>query len=235
MKLSTAAIMSTFLLAQPTLGQQVTVPHEFQAGTPARAAEVNENFSALVDAVNLGIPGPAGAEGPQGIEGPAGPAVVVTDANGVVVGPFVPANILDSLSHEERHLGMVFIDTGTEWLPLVVSRNWIRWNPYISLLFDNLDCKGNAYVSEFELSEFNDSFAFSEEYAALPDRTIVKLPQQGLTTPGFLMQSKMSAVRDAAGKWTWECAPGGSGGVTYITIPLGTLPVTAPPYRVTVQ
>src|SRR5690606_21760173 len=32
--------------------QDVELPHTFQAGTPARAAEVNANFAALADAVN---------------------------------------------------------------------------------------------------------------------------------------------------------------------------------------
>ena len=35
------------LVWAPIFAQQATVPHEFQAGTPALASEVNENFSDL--------------------------------------------------------------------------------------------------------------------------------------------------------------------------------------------
>ena len=73
---------------------QVVVPHEFQAGTPAVADEVNENFDVLANAINttsgivgppgpagpqgpigpVGLPGPAGPQGPAGLQGPAGVA-----------------------------------------------------------------------------------------------------------------------------------------------------------------
>ncbi|MDH3421200.1 MAG: hypothetical protein OEM78_17155, partial [Gammaproteobacteria bacterium] len=65
--------------ALTALGQQTTVPHTFEAGTPARASEVNDNFSALVDSINRNqaaieaIPeGPPGPEGPEGPQGPSG-------------------------------------------------------------------------------------------------------------------------------------------------------------------
>lgn len=59
---------------------QTQVPNDLQAGQPARAAEVNENFNALEEAINQNttaisqIPvGPEGPEGPQGPMGPPGP------------------------------------------------------------------------------------------------------------------------------------------------------------------
>lgn len=39
-------------LALPVIASDVTIPNEFTAGTPARAGEVNANFSALAQAVN---------------------------------------------------------------------------------------------------------------------------------------------------------------------------------------
>jgi hypothetical protein len=74
----------------------VTVPNTFTAGTPAKAADVNANFSAVATAVNAsaqdiatlqtavkntpagpqgppGIQGTTGAQGPLGPTGPAGP------------------------------------------------------------------------------------------------------------------------------------------------------------------
>lgn len=62
---------------------QTQVPNDFTAGTPARAAEVNENFDALETAVDqnatdiqnipAGPQGDVGPQGPQGIQGDVGP------------------------------------------------------------------------------------------------------------------------------------------------------------------
>lgn len=66
---------------------QTQVPNDFQAGTPARATEVNENFDALEAAIDQnttaisqipagpeGPQGEIGLQGPQGVQGPQGPA-----------------------------------------------------------------------------------------------------------------------------------------------------------------
>lgn len=39
-------------LASLAYAQEIELPHEFEPGTPARAAEVNDNFGVLADAVN---------------------------------------------------------------------------------------------------------------------------------------------------------------------------------------
>jgi len=53
MKTLKLLLLTVMAVVLPTLGtaQQTTVPHTFQPGTPARASEVNENFSALADAI----------------------------------------------------------------------------------------------------------------------------------------------------------------------------------------
>ena len=50
---------------------QTQVPNVFEDGTPASAAEVNENFDTLEAAIDAIPEGPAG---PQGEQGPAGDA-----------------------------------------------------------------------------------------------------------------------------------------------------------------
>ncbi len=97
----------------------VTVPNTFTSGTPAKATEVNANFSAIAAAVNssandiatlsttiknipagpqgpAGIPGPVGAQGTTGSQGPAGPQGATGPA-----GPAGPAamQVKDSLGN----------------------------------------------------------------------------------------------------------------------------------------
>ena len=45
----TVSIVLTFVAA--AANAQTQVPHDFQAGQPARASEVNENFEALESAI----------------------------------------------------------------------------------------------------------------------------------------------------------------------------------------
>jgi hypothetical protein len=56
---------------------QTEVPNTFEAGEPARAADVNANFDALEAAIDQNASAiqqiPAGPEGPQGDPGPQGP------------------------------------------------------------------------------------------------------------------------------------------------------------------
>jgi Collagen triple helix repeat (20 copies) len=83
-----AAIVLTTLSAS---AGDVTIPNTFTSGTPAKAADVNANFSAVATAVNgnaqdiatlqttvknmpAGPPGPTGPTGNQGNPGPQGPA-----------------------------------------------------------------------------------------------------------------------------------------------------------------
>ena len=56
-------ILLTTLLAPNIQAQSVEIPHTFAAGEPARAAEVNENFSALADAILMNGNGDVGGAG----------------------------------------------------------------------------------------------------------------------------------------------------------------------------
>jgi hypothetical protein len=72
-----STLTAAVLMAGAAFGQ-TQVPNTFQPGSPALASEVNENFDALAQAVQVlestdPVPGPVGPQGPQGVQGPVGP------------------------------------------------------------------------------------------------------------------------------------------------------------------
>ena len=73
---STLAASAALLALAPLLGgSDVTVPNTFQAGTAARADEVNENFQALASAIKLARAGLREPQKPIGsylFSGPTG-------------------------------------------------------------------------------------------------------------------------------------------------------------------
>lgn len=76
-KLYSHALVTLVLMVPAVSFAQTSVPNTFQSGAPARAAEVNENFTVLEQAVQelestSPVPGPQGAEGPQGPIGATG-------------------------------------------------------------------------------------------------------------------------------------------------------------------
>jgi hypothetical protein len=72
-KLIAQSICFFALLISANALAQTQVPNTFQAGQPARASEVNENFQVLATAVDTAVTGPQGPEGPQGLQGLPGP------------------------------------------------------------------------------------------------------------------------------------------------------------------
>ena len=81
---------------------QTQVPNVFEDGTPASAAEVNENFDALEAAIDAIPEGPAG---PQGEPGPAGGAVGFgNNTNWATDGK--------SVNCQFAYLGQVFLSAG---------------------------------------------------------------------------------------------------------------------------
>ena len=69
-------VLAVLTVSNPGFGQ-TAVPNTFEAGQPARAAEVNANFDALESAIETNATAitqiPAGPEGPEGPQGPVGP------------------------------------------------------------------------------------------------------------------------------------------------------------------
>ena len=103
------------------------IPHEFQPGTPARAAEVNENFAALMDAIE------ARERGFQ-----------LVDNRGRVAGPVLyfsdgfEAGVLASVEIPDQGFTRTLLVFRPD-LPIVSGHN-------VSLVFATSDCAGRPYI-----------------------------------------------------------------------------------------
>ena len=51
-QLQKALLVSAAIILSLSVQAELTIPNTFTAGTPAKAAEVNENFAAIVEAAN---------------------------------------------------------------------------------------------------------------------------------------------------------------------------------------
>jgi hypothetical protein len=101
----------------------VSVPNTFTAGTPAKAADVNANFTALVNGINNLVAPPT-----------------VVDSAGHVVGPYIRFNGgINGLEFEA-----VFIRTSTISFAVAFSIGGAPSGG--GLLYTTADCSGTAYV-----------------------------------------------------------------------------------------
>jgi hypothetical protein len=146
----------------------VMVPTTFVSGTPAKAADVNANFTAVANAVNgsaqdiatlqtrvKNIPaGPQGPVGPTGATGPAGPgAMLVKDSTGKVAGsyfiapydPFAQPNgfTVPGSTPDE----FVFIRTASQSFAVRVTAAQLGAQVDYNVSFTSTDCTGQAYLS----------------------------------------------------------------------------------------
>jgi hypothetical protein len=143
----------------------LVVPNSFVAGTPAKAADVNANFTAVANAVNGSAQDittlqttvknfPTGPQGPMGATGPAGPgAMIVKDSTGKVVGsyfispydPFAQPNgfTLSGSTPDE----FVFIRTSSQSFAVRVTAAQLGAQVAYNVSFTSTDCTGQAYLS----------------------------------------------------------------------------------------
>lgn len=137
MKITKIILFIWLLAGQSVLAAPVTVPNTFSAGTPAKASEVNANFTALSNAVN-NLPTP----------------LMVYDSTGKVVGQYVyNGNGSDSAVYiRSNNLGFLVGYTN----PLSVDHNWIglqdrlfTWDGSqsfsLNMYFKSPDCTGDVY------------------------------------------------------------------------------------------
>jgi hypothetical protein len=109
-------------LAQAANTPIVTVPNTFVAGTPAKAADVNANFTALATAINNAVM-----------------PIVVTDSTGKVIGPYMPLFFGGANNGEG-----VFLRTSTLSFGVQVTSS--GFTGPVTLLYTTADCSGSAYV-----------------------------------------------------------------------------------------
>ena len=143
---------------------QTQVPNTFQAGQPARAAEVNDNFDALETAIDQNISdiqsipagpqGDVGPQGPQGIgiqgdvgpqgpTGPAGPRLALVDSNELEI-----ASIVSNVGIRSGDVATAWFSISGETVPLQVDKNGFR--SIVPVRFELVDCGGTAYVEQLE-------------------------------------------------------------------------------------
>jgi hypothetical protein len=173
-------VMATALLTATTVALgQVTVPNTFTSGTPAKAADVNGNFNAVVTGINSnataisalqtqvksipagqpgpqgqpGQPGPQGSQGPQGIQGPMG-GLAVYEVSGMMMGTYEYPDVVIAAS-----------PTGTLY-SLHVSQNHLTG--VATFYYSDSNCSSQPYID-------------GSSYTDLP---VIAL---GAVTPGFTM------------------------------------------------
>jgi hypothetical protein len=98
-----------------------------------------------------GPPGPTGPEGPPGAPGDIG-SVVLRDANGLLVGSFIPAAYLRS---ELAGFKTVIHRIGNARYLLVVVNSNVKPGAVGSVFFESTDCTGQAFV---DVPDFNGLF-----------------------------------------------------------------------------
>jgi len=101
----------------------ISVPNTFVAGTPAKAADVNANFTAIVNAINAVMP------------------PIVEDRAGHVVGPYLSfSNPLEGGTNVE---GVIIRNSTASFVVQVDNTGFVSGG---SLAYTTSDCTGTAYV-----------------------------------------------------------------------------------------
>ncbi len=141
MKINSFTLMLSFtaIFLGSANADEVTIPNEFQSNTPARASEVNENFSAVKSAVDdndsrISINTNNISQNKAAILAFSGGLSVY--ANGLRIGYLMYANGEDQIRVLSSNGYFVSLEFGGE----VFTRN--------GAYYEGLDCTGQAYTSE---------------------------------------------------------------------------------------
>lgn len=159
------SLVAGVLLAGIAAAGPIVVPNTFTAGTPAKAEDVNANFTALANGINTNSQTitslqtavnniPAGPQGPAGPAGPAGPGVMlVQDSAGKTVGsyfmapydPYAQSNgfTVPGSTPDE----FVFIRTSGPSFAVRVTSAQLGAQVTYDVSFVSTDCTGQAYLT----------------------------------------------------------------------------------------
>lgn len=153
------------------IGAAVLVPHQFVAGQPAKAAEVNANFDALANAIG---------------DLQKATELVVQDANGQVVGRLLSFDVQSQTTQR----GPAIFKTSTGKIIRFHATAQSIIDPVLldrRVYFASTDCSGQGYVPEagafmtgilLDVSGGEDSsiiWHYADASAAVPDLTLKSL------------------------------------------------------------
>lgn len=232
---------TAFLAASAAALGQVTVPNTFTSGTPAKAADVNANFSAVVTGVNANAKAitalktqvgniPAGPQGPQGPQGPTGATggLSVVDSAGKVVGPYLyDFSTGDSVAVQTPQGLRVFTLAIWSQSPSGAA-TVILGIPFTAgaLYYASANCSGTPNVS---LSAANSVFALG-----VSDGT--NYWSLGSTTSTALSYNSMLTYNWATSSFACNASSGGPINVLPLTSPTSLISLGfTPPFSVTLN
>jgi hypothetical protein len=110
-----------------------SVPNTFVAGTPAKAEDVNANFTAVANAINA----------LQTAQSAAGP-IIVEDSAGHVVGPYIPFGNPVAGSTSDLLQGVFIRTPAASFVAQIYVTGFVSGG---SLLYTTSDCTGTAYIT----------------------------------------------------------------------------------------
>ncbi len=204
---------------------QTQVPNTFQAGQPARATEVNENFTTLSGAVDTNAAAVStNATAIQILEGtPAsmGPHIALFDSSQTELGVAMGANMQAFANH-----AVVWFDIAANFVPLFAYKDFIRNVQNVNIFYDVPGCTGSAFVQTGDYAAVNTGVIHVLDYIMHADGQTVLQVDSSTTIAASFMSSERTFDTGPV------CSGGSGGGNVHPTIVLGTLPASTPPYSI---
>lgn len=204
---------------------QTQVPNTFQAGQPARAADVNDNFSTLENAVNTNAADIQTLNAAQDMVGPHVALVDSTQSAVGVVQNWIPATNTQPFQH---NYVLVWIEVGVDYVPLFAYENFIGNSVNTFVFYDGPGCTGTAYIRLTDYNFYNPGVLGVYNHFLHSDGQTV-LQTDTSTTISALYVS-YEAVVPAAIAITKECTTSAGTVNVHPTVVIGTLPLSTPPY-----
>lgn len=218
MKSITRVLGIVGLLVSGSIFAQTQVPNVFQAGQPAIAAEVNDNFSTLESAIDTNA---SDIQGLAGAPDMTGPHFGLLDSNQTELGVAMGANMQAFANH-----AVVWFDIAANFVPLFAYKNFIRNVQNVNIFYDGPGCTGSAFVQTGDYAAVNTGVVHVLDYIMHADGQTVLQVDSSTTIAASFMSSERTFDTGPV------CSGGLGGGNVHPTIVLGTLPASTPPYSI---